>query len=348
MPRPLPSDSDDESFEQGGIRWREIFRLRRLVFLVPLVGVALGVAGYGHYTDPGPLESAETVIVPHGSAKQVTATLQNKGLIAPGWISHAFFRGALILTSREGPIHAAEFVFPPRVSVAHLLDILRHGQAVQHAFTLPEGLTARRIAQLLAQAPGLTGALPEFAEGSVAPQTYAYTWGTPRVQLLHRMQKKMNATLEQVWKTRDRAALENTITTPEQLLTLAALIERETSVPDERPKVARVFLNRLQTGMKLQTDPTVIYALSDGWGTLDPPLSHEDLSTISPYNTYLVKGLPPGPICSPGLASLEAAAHPVAGDMLYFVATGRGGHNFSRTLAEQNEHIRAYHDALTP
>ncbi|TPW34731.1 endolytic transglycosylase MltG [Oecophyllibacter saccharovorans] len=339
MPAP-PSSTPQEADSKG--RWKEFFRFRRLVFILPVALLAGVLAGYGHYTDPGPLAAPRDVIIPHGNNFRVADALQRQGALAPGWISRNFFCVVLLATAHEGAIHADEFALPARVSIAHLLQILRHGTPVQHYFTVPEGWTAQHIRHALSQVPGLQGVVPPLNEGSVLPQTYAYQFNMSRAQVVQPMRKLMAKTLAEVWAQRDQRALQGVITTPEQLLILASLIEKETSVPEERPVVAQVFLNRLRLGMKLQTDPTVIYALSDGWGVLSPPLVHEDLQTLSPYNTYLVGGLPPGPICSPGLASLKAAAHPVPGDNLYFVANGQGGHRFARSLAEHDANIRAY------
>ncbi|WP_077395562.1 endolytic transglycosylase MltG [Bombella intestini] len=338
--------------KEGGVKKR--FRLLTKGRLFTLFLVAVGgtaFAGYGHYTDPGPLQSERIVIIPKGGVDRVVAALQDNGVVARGAVSSLFFKIAMYVTRSQGSIHAAELRFPEQVSMAHSLDILRHGRPVTHSLTIPEGLTAKHITTVLMQAPALQGQLPAFAEGQVAPQTFFYVWGMERQVLLQHMTSLMTKTLQDVWAGRDQVALQGIITSPEELLILASLIERETSVAEERPQIARVFLNRLKQGMKLQTDPTVIYALSDGEGTLPRPLTHEDLQFDSPYNSYLHSGLPPGPICSPGREALEAAAHPAMGDALYFVATGHGGHSFARTLAEQTDHVRAYRrvkKALSP
>ncbi|KXV00464.1 aminodeoxychorismate lyase [Gluconobacter potus] len=320
------------------------------LFGAPLLLVAGLAAGYGHYTDPGPLQDEKTFVIPHGNNARVTKVLQDDGILSPTWASGTFFRIAAFLTHRDGQIHAAELQFPARVSVAHTLEILRHGKPVSHQLTVPEGLTALRIAAILNKTPALSGEVPTLAEGSVFPQTISYVWGTSRQTLAEKLQKMMTAKLAAAWDGRNVEALDGLIQSPQELLVLASLIERETAVPSERPMVARVFLNRLKLGMRLQTDPSVIYGLSNGAGTLDAPLTHEDLQTPGPYNTYLQAGLPPGPICSPGPTSLDAAAHPADGKMLYFVATGTGGHNFAETLADQDKNIRAYraHLSATP
>ncbi|MXV35311.1 endolytic transglycosylase MltG [Saccharibacter sp. EH611] len=322
--------------------WRDYVTVGRAFFFGVCVCVACIIAGYGHYTDPGPLSEERTVVIPQGGMHKVAQTLQEQHLLSPGWSSLVFFRAAALVTLRHGGIHAAEFDFPARVSISHILYILRHGRPVTHSVTIAEGVTAFRIRGILQRAVALQGELPEITEGSVYPQTFFYRWGTERRSLLAKMQELMHRHETQVWEHRDRDALQGIVETPEQLLVLASLVERETALPAERPQVARVFLNRLKKNMRLQTDPTVIYAVSEGKGSLGRPLSHADLQYNSPYNTYENTGLPPGPICSPSRQSMEAVAHPAAGDALYFMATGRGGHSFSQTLAEHTQHVRDY------
>lgn len=314
-----------------------------LVLLILLAGL---MAGYGHYTDPGPLSEDKTVLIPHGGVKTVIGALQKEDILATGRASSLFFQFVTRITQKGGSLQAAEFSFPARVSIAHVLVILRHGKAVSHSLTVAEGLTAAQITRILENESLLKGKLPSVGEGTVFPQTFSYQRDTERQVILERMQHLMALTLKKIWNKRDQKALEGLITTPEQLVILASIIEKETALAAERPHVARVFLNRLKKGIKLQTDPTVIYALTQGREGLGRPLSHEDLQVSSPYNTYQIKGLPPGPICNPGLASLEAVAHPAEGDDLYFVADGRGGHNFAKTLEEQTKHVRAYRHVL--
>lgn len=337
---PAPSNQEKEAVPSS-TRRRFVTKGRVLALMLVAAGGSL-FAGYGHYTDPGPLQGERVVVIPRGGADRVVHVLQENGILAPGLVSSLFFKLALFSTKSQGPIHAAELKFPDRVSIAHSLVILRHGQPVPHSLTIAEGLTARRIHALLIQAPVLQGTVEEIREGEVAPQTFFYVWGTERQTLLTHMKKLMNTQLKEVWENRDQSALQGVITTPEQLLILASLIERETALPEERAQIARVFINRLKRGMKLQTDPTVIYAVSQGEGILPRALTKADLQFDSPYNSYLYVGLPPGPICSPGRDALEAAAHPAEGDALYFVATGHGGHNFSHSLAEHIEHVHSY------
>ncbi len=286
----------------------------------------------GAYRGPGPLAAARDVVVPHGGPEEVGRALLSAGVIGHVWQ----FRLAVAATSRDGVLRAAELAFPAHASLATVLDVLRRGRPVEHFVTIPEGLTAAEIEALLARTPGLTGKAPLPAEGALLPQTYAFTLGTTRRAVEARAEAAMTRALRGVWQGRDAAL---PLASPEQLVTLASIVERETALAAERPLVASVFLNRLRLGMRLQSDPTVIYADSAGGGTLAHPLTRADLERPSPYNTYQVDGLPPGPIDSPGLASLEAVAHPAASRDLYFVANGSGGHAFARTLAAHNRNV---------
>lgn len=292
--------------------------------------------GWQTYTHSGPLSIDQDIVVPHGNYATSLDALQAAGVIPTGWWHGRVFLSAVLLTRQDGQIHAAELHFPAHVSIKQALWILRHGKPVQHKLTIPEGLTAWQVQALLQAAPLLSGEAPLPAEGSTLPQTYTYLRNSSRKELLAHMQASMAQTVKQVWAERESGL---PLANPQELVTLASVIEKETAQPDERPSIARVFYNRLQKNMRLQTDPTVIYALTQGKPPLDRPLTHADLQTPSAYNTYINAGLPPGPICSPGSAALQAAAHPAAGDMLYFVASGTGGHNFAATLADHNHNV---------
>ena len=272
------------------------------------------------------------MVVPHGSIGRVAQSLRAAGVID----QPLGFRIAAEITRGAGPLHAAELGFPPRASLREVLDVLRTGRPVQHALTIPEGWSGAEIARALADSDALAGPVPVPADGAVLPETYDYERGTSRTALLARMEAAMRVALARVWRGRDPAL---GLRDPHALVVLASLIERETHLEAERPMVASVFLNRLRLGMRLQSDPTVAYAANGGLGPLARPLSHADLAWANPFNTYVVAGLPPAPICAPGLASLEAAAHPAASDALYFVADGSGGHAFASSLSDQNRNV---------
>jgi UPF0755 protein len=215
------------------------------------------------------------------------------------------------------------------------------GVTVKHRLTIPEGLTSAEIVALVAAAPDLEGSVPAAlpADGSLLPETYFFSKGDTREQLLERMRKGMSDALAELWPARDGAVALKTVA---EAVTLASIVEKETGLAAERPRVASVFFNRLAQGMPLQSDPTVIYALTGGKGPLGRALLRADLQVASPYNTYANPGLPPGPIANPGRASLEAVLHPDSTKDLYFVADGSGGHAFAATLDEHNRNVAAW------
>lgn len=326
----------NSSPKTGRRRWAG--RVLGLAASGALVAALVGGTGWWRFTAPGPLETPTALVVPHGGYAGTIGALQQGQVLAADRLDALLFRAAIALTRREGPIHAAELLFPAHVSMREALLVLRHGRPVLHGLTVPEGLTARQIAALLDAAPFLREATGPLPEGEVLPETYSYLRDTERAALAGRMRRAMVQAVDQVWRGRDPSV---PLSDPRELVVLASIVEKETGLAEERPRIARVFENRLVRGMKLQSDPTVVYGLNEGSGPLGRPLTHADLSVESPYNTYVVTGLPPGPICSPGLAALQAVAHPASGDELYFVASGTGGHNFAETLDRHNLNVAA-------
>jgi UPF0755 protein len=281
---------------------------------------------------PGPLPEARAVVVPHGSIGALAVALHDMGVID----SSLRFRVAAWLSRGDGALRAAEFVFPAHASLRQVLVVLRTARPVEHHVTIPEGLSAQQIADLLNHAEAAEGNVPLPAEGSVLPQTYDYEFGTARTTILARARDAMERELAADWA--DRSSDVHLIS-PRDALILASIVERETARPEERPRIAAVYLNRLQLGMRLQADPTVVYAVSGGSGVLNHKLTRMDLEQADPYNTYRNTGLPPGPICSPGSASLRAVLHPAHSDDLYFVADGNGGHVFARTREAHEQNV---------
>ncbi len=290
-----------------------------------------GGGGLWHYavSGPGPLPEANAIVVPRGSTAEVAEALHTAGVIAHPWL----LRIAAWVSQRDGTLRAGEFAFPAHAPVTRVLAVLRAARPVQHRLTIPEGLTAQQIAGVLAHADAATGTAGTIAEGSVLPQTYDYERGTDRAMLAERARAAMARLLQAAWSAR---AAGLPLASPRDAVTLASIVERETAKPGERAHVAAVYLNRLRQGMRLEADPTVMYAASGGSGVLDRPLSRADLRRDDPYNTYRVTGLPPGPICAPGRDSIEAVLHPADSDDLYFVADGTGGHVFSRDFAQHD------------
>ncbi len=283
---------------------------------------------------PGPLQADTTVIVERGASMPAIAeSLQSGGVIDDAFL----FRLAARFYRVSRSLKAGEYAFPARVSMGGVIDILVSGETVIRQFTVPEGLTSAEVATLLAEVEGLIGDVDGVpAEGSLLPETYNYAWADARPEIVGRMQKAMADALSELWPTR---ADDLPFDTPAEAVILASIVEKETGVPDERPLVAGVFVNRLRRGMRLQSDPTVVYALTGGTGPLDRALRSRDLRVDNPYNTYANAGLPPGPIANPGRASLEAVLNPAETDYIYFVADGTGGHAFAKTLAEHNKNV---------
>lgn len=303
--------------------------------LVLLLGAAAALAGWqamAYLHVRGPLAEARAVQVPRGGPQRLGEVLQGEGVIR-----HAVaLRVATQLTTGEGPLRAGEFLFPAGASLRDVLTVLRTARPVQHRLTIPEGLTAAAIAALLERTDTLAGDAVVPAEGSALPDTYLHERGTTRAAVLERATKAMERALAEAWAGRAEGL---PLASPQEMLVLASIVERETGKTEERARVAQVFVNRLKRGMRLQSDPTVVYAASFGAGVLDRPISRADLDAAHPYNTYRIAGLPPGPIASPGAASLAAVAHPAGGEELYFVADGSGGHAFARTLEEHNRNV---------
>lgn len=305
-----------------------------LVFLVILAGLAGGGVWLAReaWLRPGPLAQPTPVVIQRGGGTEVIGqTLAERGVIG----DPRLFAAAVWLTRDAGPLRAGEYLFPANASLRTVLEVLRTARPVQRRITLPEGLTARQMATILEQAEGLVGSIPTIDEGELLPETYAYSWGDTRAAVVRRAGAAMQEAVERLWKDRMPGL---PLSSPREAVVLASIVERETGQKEERARVAGVFLNRLRRNMPLQSDPTVAYAAADG-GVLDRPLTRADLDRDHPFNTYRNRGLPPGPIASPGLEALRAVLRPVETDELYFVADGTGGHAFARTLEEHNRNV---------
>jgi peptidoglycan lytic transglycosylase G len=314
--------------------------LKLLAVLTMLAGLAGAVAiavwsqTSAFLAERGPSVAETVVVLPRGAGlDEITARLNAAGVIERPWL----FRLAVRLQGQDRALKAGEYAFPAGATPASVINMLARGATVARRLTVAEGLTVAEVYRLLAETDGLTGELPEPPpEGSLLPETYFYALGDARAGLVRRMRRGMRALLDELWPARAEGL---PLASPQQAVILASIVDKETAVPDERAKVAAVFLNRLRRGMRLQSDPTVIYGLTGGSGVLDRPLTRSDWQHDSPHNTYRIEGLPPTPIGNPGRAALEAVLHPAEVDYLYFVADGSGGHAFGSTLAEHNRNV---------
>ena len=304
--------------------------------LTLLVVVALGVIMAvvvldRRASEPGPLAGDKVVLVPARSGvSEIAAVLAREGVIAEPW---AFELAARL--GRKGGLKAGEYLFKAGISIDDALDVLVQGRQVQHAVTLPEGLTSEQIVARLYENEVLSGEVNETPrEGALLPDTYKFERGATRQQIVNLMQAKQREVLAQIWA---RRSPEVPVRSPGDLVTLASIVEKETGRADERPRVAGVFVNRLKSRMKLQSDPTIVYGLVGGKGTLGRGILRSEIERATPYNTYAIEGLPPGPIANPGRAAMEAVANPSRTKDLYFVADGTGGHSFAETY---EQHIR--------
>lgn len=322
--------------------------MRRLgaiaVSLAVLLAVAAGALWFylqSRYEAPGPLSAETIVVVPRGAGLAAIADdLAAAGVIA----DPTLFRIGVRLFGDARALQAGEYAFPPAASMQDAAELIASGRTVVHRLTVPEGLTSVEVVALLEAAEPLDGTIEAVPpDGALLPETYHFHRGDSRAAVLQRMDEAMDAALEELW---DKRAPNLPLNTPEEALVLASIIEKETGVDAERALVAGVFVNRLKKGMPLQSDPTVVYGITEGKAPLGRSLTRKDLANPTPYNTYQIAGLPPGPIANPGRAALEAALNPAETDFLYFVAAGDGGHAFAKTLAEHNRNVAKWRKHL--
>ena len=306
-----------------------------LLCLVVVGGLGYGVFAFKVYTGgKGPSTEETIVLLPRGAGlSDIVNRLDKAGVINHPWL----FQLAVRLGGHDRALKAGEYAFPAGSTPNDVIAKLTEGKSLLRRFTVIEGQTVAETFRLLDGAEGLTGDLPEKpAEGTLLPETYLYSQGDTKAELVKRMQAAMTEALESAWATRDE---DLPFASPEEALIMASIVDKETAVAEERFKVAAVFVNRLRLGMRLQSDPTIIYGLTQGEGPLDRELTRQDWRLDDPYNTYRIDALPPGPIGNPGRLSIEAVMHPADVDFLYFVADGTGGHAFAVTLQEHNDNV---------
>ena len=312
--------------------------LRRLIFIIVLIGIAVGAGGYWlFWAGAGPKPGPHRIVVEEGSTLgRVAGQLEAAGAI-PG--TATTYRAMARIFGSSDPVQAGEFEIPRGTSGAAVLDLLQHGQPVQRLLTIAEGTPSIIVAERLAAVKELTGPVPALAEGAVLPDSYSYQRGEARSAVARRMTSAMDRQLAQLWAKRKPTTV---VKTPAEAVILASIVEKETGKPPERRTVAGVYSNRLRIGMKLDADPTVIYPITKG-KPLGRRIRKSELNAITGYNTYREVGLPAGPIAHPGRESIAAVLDPAPTKALYFVADGTGGHVFADTLAQHQANVEKWY-----
>jgi UPF0755 protein len=332
------SDKNKKARRKGRRKPNPILQLLNAILLLIVIGI-IGVFaalyfGAKQFHAEGPATEEAVFLVPSGaSLASVAADLEQQGLIENEFV----FRFATLMQKKSTNIKAGEFRIPAGSSMAAILHEITEGNPIVYQVTIPEGFTSWQVVERLKAAEHLVGeieALPP--EGSLLPNTYAYERGDTRQSILEAMAGEHETELAKIWANR---AEDLPIETPQELTVLASIIEKETAVAEERPRVAAVFVNRLKAGMRLQSDPTIIYGITQGQGPLGRGLRKSEIEAETPYNTYVINGLPPGPIANPGVESLRAAANPAETKDLYFVADGTGGHAFAENYEDHQRNV---------
>jgi len=314
-----------------------IMTLAVLVCVVAVIGFYYATSTY---RNPGPLQTNTNFIVRNGAGlAEIASNLERNAIISDARIFR--YLTATHLSAGES-LKAGEYEIKARASMSDIMELLKSGKSILYSVSFPEGLTVRQMFDRMLQDTVLEGDLPAAlpTEGSLRPDTYKFSRGTKRSEIIDQMAAAQQKLVDQIWDKRDSSL---PLRSKEEFVTLASIVEKETGVPDERAHVASVFLNRLGKGMRLQSDPTIIYGLFGGEGKpADRPIYQSDLKRDTPYNTYVIKGLPPTPIANPGKDALEAVANPWKTQDLYFVADGTGGHVFAATLEEHNANVKRW------
>jgi UPF0755 protein len=309
-----------------------------LMLVLALAVITAGVVEWGlaAFNAPGPAapHDGETVVLvkPGIGLSGIAHTLSDAGVIA----RPDLFQAAVRLQGRTSSLKAGEYAIPSRASMRDIMDILIAGHAIEHKVTIAEGLTSLMAYDIVKDDPvlvGDAGAVPP--EGSLLPETYLFTRGATRAQIIAKMEKAQRDLLVRMWAKR---TLNLPVKTMEEAITLASIVEKETAIPEERRHIASVFVNRLRIGMKLQSDPTIIYGITRGY-PLGRGIRQSEIERATPYNTYAIVGLPPGPICNPGKDAIAAVLNPEDTKDLYFVADGTGGHIFAGTADQQAKNV---------
>lgn len=327
-----------------GRRQHPVFTFLNAILTLAFV-LLLGAAGLFYvakteFDRPGPLDHDTVVVIPKGERLTAIAErLEREGVIS----NRIFFEASVRLYFRaESKLKAGEYAVKKNASIRGVLDTLISGKASFATISVPEGFTSQQVVDRLGANPDLTGEIAEIpAEGTLLPDTYRFAHGVSRDDMIKRMQSEQRKFVDKVWEER---SMDSPIKSKEELIILASIVEKETGKADERPRVAAVFLNRLKSRMRLQSDPTFMYGITMGKGPLGHSPTRAERDTPTPYNTYTIPGLPPGPIANPGRAAIEAVVRPAKTGNLYFVADGTGGHAFADTNAEHNANVAKWRE----
>ena len=306
-----------------------------LIFIVlSLMGGSV-LSTYSQFVAEGPLNEQKEILIESGeSLRKIAHRLQYEGIVT----SPTVFELGVRAMGHGMDIKAGEYSIPRHASMKMVAHILTSGQTYIRRLVIPEGLTSSQVLTIMEGMKGLMGQVVQIPKnGALLPDTYHYSYGDTKESIIQRMKNAMNTTLDELWAGRDTSI---SLKTPKEALVMASIVEKETSIDRERSHIASVFYNRMKKGIRLQSDPTVIYAVTNGQVDQKKRVLYEDLKFKSPYNTYVIYGLPPQPIANPGRASLYAVLHPMKTDDLYFVADGKGGHVFSKTYSEHQVNVK--------
>ena len=320
-------------------RGQFIIFMNFIMSAIVLVVIGAGLAvwyGKSVFEGPGPSTKNDTVLIkPNTGVNEIALLLERNRLISDANI----FRLGVRAYGNDAALKAGEYEVKAGASMREIMELLKSGKSVLYSLTLPEGLTVEQAFARIATNEALTGEMPAEMppEGALIADTQRVTRGTSRKEVIDKMVAEQQELVESIWARRSPDLPLKDIN---EFVTLASIVEKETGVADERSRVAAVFINRLKKGMRLQSDPTIVYGIYGGKGKpADKPITRSDIDKPTPYNTYVIDGLPPTPIANPGRAALEAVANPSKTDDLYFVADGTGGHVFATTLEEHNENV---------
>jgi UPF0755 protein len=308
-------------------------------YLLILLALAGGAALYGRtaFEAPGPSPEPRIFAIERGMrTPDIARELKRAGIIS----NEKIFLAAAYLTGKYRQMKAGEYQFEKHVSMASVMGLIVSGRELVFKLSVPEGWTTAQVIERVSAHESLTGDITQTPpEGAILPDTYVFRRGMTRDALLQQMRTAQGKLLDDMWAKR---ATDLPFTTKEEALTLASIVEKETAIAAERPQVAAVFINRLRAGMRLQSDPTIIYGITKGKTKLERPILKSDIEQTTPYNTNRIAGLPPTPIDNPGKESIAAVLNPIDSKALYFVADGSGGHVFAETLDEHHKNVRKW------